>query len=58
MALREAEGWDETDELSLLVVLRQKVGRELRLVYAARSKAIREGLEGLEWMLASYFWRV
>ncbi|CAK9059184.1 unnamed protein product [Durusdinium trenchii] len=33
MELRQAEGWDETEELSLLSVLRQQVGRELRLVY-------------------------
>jgi len=33
MNLRHAEGWDETDELSLLVVLRQYVGRELRMVH-------------------------
>lgn len=33
MDLRSAVGWDETDELSLLVVLRQHVGRQLRLVH-------------------------
>ncbi|CAJ1344195.1 unnamed protein product, partial [Effrenium voratum] len=33
MDLRESQGWDETAELSLLQVMRQDIGRELRLVY-------------------------
>eukprot|EP00435_Cladocopium_sp_Y103_P049656 s985_g15.t1 len=33
MDLRNAVGWDETDDLSLLVVLRQHVGRQLRLIH-------------------------
>eukprot|EP00438_Fugacium_kawagutii_P001709 Skav202851 [mRNA] locus=scaffold2311:111875:121786:+ [translate_table: standard] len=33
MDLRDTEGWDESDDLSLLVVLRQHVGRKLRLTH-------------------------